>query len=174
MIADGRETELIPFMLRPFRCTDTRGRQTGPRQCVYTYVCMHVVGPQWVDTNDIPSYLWEEPSYRTFCLCVCAKERERIYLHSWSRRGLWGIPLLVQLIWKDFLMKFKFFRVYVFHIISAFPEILKKLWKPFSFIFVQLRHMSLNITATFKWFFSGVFSLHLGKKERSQRLKKHL
>lgn len=77
MIADGRETELIPFMLRPFRCTDTRGRQAGPRQCVYTYVCMHVVGPQRVDTNDIPSYLWEEPSYRTFCLCVCVCERER-------------------------------------------------------------------------------------------------
>lgn len=39
MIADGRETALIPFMLRPFRCTDTRGRHTGPRRRVPLCVC---------------------------------------------------------------------------------------------------------------------------------------
>lgn len=93
MIADGRETELIPFMLRPFRCTDTRGRQAGPRQCVYTYVCMHVVGPQRVDTNDIPSYLWEEPSYRTFCLCVRVWKRERGYTSTRDQGEAFGASL---------------------------------------------------------------------------------
>lgn len=126
MIADGRETALIPFMLRPFRCTDTRGRQA---LCLYVSV-YGVRGLHHMHTNDPPSYPWEEPPI-SLCLTVCEdqngssvrspppwiKERPLGHHYTWfeKKRRKKNTPHI--------------FKVYVFHIISAFPQMWKQLWK---------------------------------------------
>lgn len=151
MIADGRETALIPFMLRPFRCTDTRGRQAGPRQCGYACVRGHG-GSFTTCTQMIPHHICGKnpPISLWLSECVCERERERIkmpalciYLHPRSRGGLWGISLLA-IVDLSLLMKFTFFESmcvsYFFRIYTNENSL-----KTLTFIFVWRRDISLNI-----------------------------
>ena len=161
MIADGRETALIPFMLRPFRCTDTRGRQAVfvcVCVCVYARavcerVCVWGIGALSPHAHkcDPPSHLWEEPPYHSVWLCVCVcvcmcvwEDQNASSVHipppSIKARPLGHPPYSLQLIWKT---SSHFFKVYAFHIISAFPQMWKQLWK--------LLHLYLFEGGTYHW-----------------------
>lgn len=148
MIADGRETALIPFMLRPFRCTDTRGRQARPRQ--YSYACVWGMGdlsPHAHKWSPITS-VGRTPPYHCECLTVYEGERGSkcqlcAYTSTLDQGEAFGAsPYLLKLIWtSSWNWNHIFFKVCVFYTLSAFTQMRKLFEQPYIYICLKEEHI---------------------------------
>lgn len=150
MIADGREAALIPFMLRPFRCTDTRGRWAEPWKCVC--VCVHLLhAHKW----SLFTSLVGNPPCITLTVSVGGEGDQNasaLYIPPLAIKARpLGHPLTCSVDLKKknhLLMKFTFFKVYILLTVSAFPQIWQQLWKLWQ-LFVQKRLIPLNLSRNF-------------------------
>lgn len=155
MIANGRETALIPFMLRPFRCTDTRGRQARPRQ--YGYACVWGMGDLSPHAHKwSPIISVGRTPHITLSVWLCMWEREDQNASSVnippprSRGGLWGISLLDK-VDLNLLMKFTFFQSMCISWYFCIYTNDRTLWKPL--------HLYLSEGGTYHWIEECLFKI---------------
>lgn len=156
MIADGRETALIPFMLRPFRCTDTRGRQARPRQ--YSYACVWGMGDlsphahKWSPITSVG-----RTPHISLSVWLCMRERGSkcqlcAYTSTLDQGEAFGAsPYLLKLIWTS-SWNSHFFKVCVFHTISAFTQIRELFENPYIYICLKEAHIIEYKSVFLKYF----------------------